>query len=75
MADSLRDLFAKDQEAYAFFQSLPMFVQDHIHRHAAGIQTKEELSGLAHNAAREGLQAGAYAPMFEDETDSDIDLQ
>ena len=75
MPDSLRDLFDKDQEAHAFFQSLPMFVQDRIRRHEAGIQTKEELSGIAHNAAREGLQLRQYAPMFEDETDSDIDLQ
>ena len=75
MPDSLQDLFDKDQEALAFFQSLPMFVQDHVRRHAGGIQTKEELSGIAHNAAREDLQFGQYAPMFEDETDSDIDLQ
>ena len=74
MPDSLQDLFAKDQEAHAFFQSLPMFVQDHIRRHARGIQTKEELGGIAHTVAREGLQLGQYAPMFEDETDSDIDL-
>ena len=74
MPDSLRDLFDKDQEAYAFFQSLPMFVQDYIHRHAAGIQTKEELSGIAHHAAREGLRLDQYTPMFEDETDSGIDL-
>lgn len=75
MPDSLQDLFDKDQEAYAFFQSLPMFVQDAVRRHAAGIQTKEELSGVAHNAAREGLQTEAYAPIFEDETTSDTDLQ
>jgi len=75
MPSSLQDLFNQDQDAYAFFQSLPMFVQDHIKRHAHHIQTKEELSGMAHNAARQGLQLEQYAPMFEDETDSDIDLQ
>jgi len=75
MPNSLQDLFSQDQGAYAFFQSLPMFVQDHIKRHAHRIQTKEELSGMAHNAARDGLQLGQYATMFEDETDSDIDLQ
>jgi len=72
--DSLQDLFDKDQEAHAFFQSLPMFVQDHIKRHSRSIQTKEELGAIAHDAAREGLQLGQYAPLFEDETDSHIDL-
>lgn len=51
-----------------------MFVQDQIQANAANIQTKEELSGMAHNAARDGLQLNQYRPMFEDETDSDIDL-
>lgn len=74
MPDSLQDLFSKDQEAYAFFRSLPMFVQDQIQANAANIQTKEELSGMANNVARDGLQLNQYQPMFEDETDSDIDL-
>lgn len=74
MPDSLKDLFDKDQEAYAFFQSLPMFVQDQILIHAADIQTREELSGRANNIARNGLRQKQYKPMFEDETDSQIDL-
>lgn len=73
--DSLQDLFDKDQEAYAFFQSLPMFVQDQIRANAENIQSKEELSGMANNAAREALMLDPYKPMFEDETDSKIDLQ
>ena len=46
MPDPLQDLFDKDQEAYTFFQSLPMFVQDRIRAGAARIQTREELSGI-----------------------------
>ena len=75
LPDSLHDLFDKDQEAYAFFQSLPMFVQDQIQANANHIQTKEDLGGMAYNAARDGLRLEQYQPMFEDETDNDIDLQ
>lgn len=75
MPDSLQDLFDTDQEAYAFFQSLPMFVQDQLRASATRIQTKEELSGMANDIARAGLRQEQYQPMFEDETDSQIDLQ
>jgi len=75
MPDSLHDLFDKDQESYAFFRSLPMFVQDQIQANASRIQTKEDLGGMAHNAARDGLRLEQYQPLFEDETNSDVDLE
>ena len=74
MPDTLRDLLEGDREAYEFFQSLPMFVQDRMAERGDRIQTKEELSGLANEAMRDGLSLDQYAPVFEDETDSDVDL-
>lgn len=74
MSDSLRDLFEKDREAQDFFDSLPMFIQDQIQSRAHSVQTKEELSGLANQAMHDALLLEQYKPMFEDETDSDIDL-
>jgi len=74
MPDSLNDLFNSDREAYEFFESLPMFIQDRIITHGEQIQTKEELSAFANEAMRDGLSLDQYAPIFEDETDADIDL-
>ena len=75
MLDPLQDLFDRDREAYAFFQSQPLFVQEHLRQNAANIQTREEMSGIANNAIRQELKRDEYLPMFEDETDSDSDLQ
>lgn len=74
MPDSLQDLFNKDREAQEFFDSLPMFIQDQIRTNAGDIQSKQQLSGIANQAMHGGLLLGQYKPMFEDETDSRIDL-
>lgn len=74
MPDSLDDLLDNDREAYAFFQSLPMFVRDRLMENADTIQTREELSGFANDAMRDALSLEQYEPIFEDETNSDIDL-
>lgn len=74
MPDSLQDLLDTDREAQAFFDSLPMFVRDQMRLNAMNIQTKEELSGRANQAMHDSLQLEQYKPIFEDETDSRIDL-
>lgn len=74
MPDSLDDLLTNDQEAQAFFDSLPMFIQDQLREEGEDITTKEALSGLANMAMSSGLKLDQYMPMFEDETDSEIDL-
>jgi len=75
MPDSLSDLFDRDQDARNFFDSLPMFIQDQIQSNVRGITTREELSGVAHQIMHDGLLLDQYKPMFEDETDSEIDLK
>ncbi|MEA4898328.1 hypothetical protein ACH6CV_11605 [Bacillota bacterium Meth-B3] len=74
MPDSLGELLTRDREARAFFDSLPMFIQDQARQSAACIETREELSGFANEAARSALKLPQYRPMFEDETDSGADL-
>ena len=74
MPNSLQDLFDKDREAYAFFQSLPIFVQDQVKSRSKDIQTKEELSGIANNVMHDALLLDQYETLFEDETDSSIDM-
>lgn len=74
MSDSLRQLLNNDQEASAFFGSLPMFVQDRVRARADQVRTREELASLANNIARDGLRLSQYRGIFQDETDSDIDL-
>ena len=74
MPDTLNELLESDREAYEFYQSLPMFIRDRMAERADEIQTKEELSGLANEAMRDGLSIEQYAPIFEDETNSDADL-
>lgn len=74
MPDNLQDLLEKDREANAFFESLPMFVRDHVMNRATEIMTKEELSGVANQAMHDAFQLEQYSPMFEDETDSEADL-
>lgn len=75
MPDSLQDLLDSDREAAAYFQSLPMFVQDQIRAKPGAAQTREQLASLANNLARDGLRLPQYQSVFEDETDSNIDLQ
>ncbi|NLG24652.1 MAG: hypothetical protein GX558_04805 [Clostridiales bacterium] len=72
--DDLHDLLDSDQEALAFFESLPMFARDQVMHRAAQISTKEELGGVANQAMHDALQLDQYRTMFEDETDSKIDL-
>lgn len=74
MPDDLQNLLDNDQEALAFFDSLPMFARDQVMHRAARITTREELSGVANQAMHDALQLEQYRPMFEDETDSKIDL-
>lgn len=75
MPDSLQELFSTDREAAAFFATLPMFVQDQVRARAEDVHSREELASLANNFARQGLKQSQYQPIFEDETDSRIDLQ
>jgi hypothetical protein len=75
MPDSLQNLFDNDREAAAFFATLPMFVQDQVRAKAEVVRTREELASLANNIAREGVKLSQYRSVFEDETDSEIDLQ
>ena len=74
MPDSLQDLFDQDTEARAFYDSLPMFIRHKIDAEADGIQSKAELSGRANDHMRSALGLEQYKSMFEDETDSPIDL-
>lgn len=74
MPDTLGELLARDREARAFFDSLPMFIQDQARNSAVRIETREELSGFANEAARSALKLPQYRSMFEDETDSKADL-
>ena len=73
MPDGLHDLLEKDREALEFYDSLPMFIQDHIMAREDEIQTIADLSAVANESMREGLFLGPYKPMFEDETESGID--
>ena len=75
MPDSLQELFDNDREAAAFFATLPMFVQDQVRAMGTVVRTREELASLANNVARDGLKLSQYRTVFEDETDSEIDLQ
>lgn len=74
MPDSLGDLLNRDSQSERFFHSLPMFIQDQLKRVGGQIQSREELGGLANEMMREGLKMDEYNTMYEDETDSDIDL-
>ena len=74
MPDDLRDLLERDLDAREFFDSLPMFARDHVVRRASEIGTREMLSGVANQAMHDAFQLDQYRTMFEDETDSDIDL-
>ncbi len=74
MPNSLKALFDTDREAYAFFMSLPMFTKDQIRANAHQITDRAALSAMAHNASHDALKLEQYEPMFEDETDSEIDL-
>lgn len=71
----LGHLLETDGRAYEFFQTLPIFVQDAVREHADQIRTKAELSAYANQAISDGLSKQPYRNMFEDSTNSDIDLQ
>lgn len=73
MPDHLQQLFETDQEAYRFYQSLPMFIQDAAQQHAHLIHTREELSAFANRSMSDGLRLEQYQPLFDDADDSDID--
>jgi phytoene/squalene synthetase len=74
MPDDLQDLLEKDRDARAFFASLPMFARDQVVARSRQITNKEDLSGIANQAMHDAFQLDQYRTMFEDETDSDIDL-
>jgi hypothetical protein len=74
MAGNLNELLEMDRDALAFYESLPMFVRDQTARHAREIRTIADLSAFANESMRDGLLLRQYRPMFEDETDSDIDF-
>lgn len=73
MADNLQDLLEKDREALNFFRSLPMFIQDQTMDQSEKIQTIADLSAVANESMHDAFLLDQYKPMFEDETDSDID--
>ncbi len=74
MADNLPDLLEKDLEAQDYYTSLPMFVQDQVAARAGEIHTIADLSAFANESMRDALLLDQYKPMFEDETDSEIDF-
>lgn len=74
MADTLHDLLENDLDALDYFDSLPAFVQDQLMARAEEIQTIEEMSGYANQSMHDALLLDQYKPLFEDETDSELDL-
>ncbi|NLD59832.1 MAG: hypothetical protein GX647_09285 [Clostridiales bacterium] len=74
MPDNLRDLLEKDRDALDYYNSLPMFIRDRAGSHSEEIQTKADLSAYANQSMHDALLLDQYKPMFEDETDSDIDF-
>ncbi|MGI6239545.1 MAG: hypothetical protein ACOYI5_07950 [Christensenellales bacterium] len=74
MPDNLPDLLEKDRDAYNFYHSLPMFIQDQLDARAPEIQSAAALSAFANQSMHDALLLDQYKPMFEDETESEIDF-